>query len=355
MSEKLNQLLAIDGGEIKTTDVEGQVKGMGIVFGSPEQPDQSSFRDYFTPESYITRKNKKKMTLPLYYEHGEGLVKEEVGDAVLTRTEDGWTAEAQIDLELEAGKLVYEQIKGKQHGFSTGAMSHLVKRVPTKNNTNLLEKWVPGEISLTQWPAEKRATVYAVKSLGDELKYEPMWSEEEQKLRDESWVIALYSEDGNKIWDIEDGTPFPHESKDIKKIEVKHTSGSVNYNVYSYGDDEGGFEISAYQWGGAEDLIDKLQGLLNVAKQNLKSEEPVGEKDFEARVASVVKTMLESTENNKDVEELQEQLKTKDEEVAELKAQLKTAEESLADVQSEMNTLRIMLSAKETIENNKGK
>lgn len=354
MKENLSELLAIDGGEIKTTDIEGQVKGMGIVFGSEDETDQSSFRDYFTSESYITRKNKKSFTLPLYYEHSEGLVKEEVGDAILNLTDQGWFAEAQIDLSLEAGRLVYDQAKSKPHGFSTGAMTHMVKRVKKSNGSNFLKKWVPGEISLTQWPAEKRATVYSVKSIDDNLKFESAWSEEEQKLRDESITIALYNADGEKFWDIEDGTPFPYaDSKNAKKLEVKNTSGSVMYDLYSYSDEGGGFEITAYQWGGADDLIDKIQALLNIAKQGVKSQTPVDEKDFDSRIASVVKSMLEGTETNKDVSELQAQLKAKDDELAQLQEKLDAAEKSLTEAQGDTETYKLLASAKETI--NKGK
>src|SRR5690606_23792827 len=81
------------------------------------------------------------------------------------KTDDGWVAEAQLDLTSDSGKAVYESVKDTPHGFSTGALGHLVQREEQKNGTNFIKRWVVGEISLTTRPAEKKAVVQTVKSI----------------------------------------------------------------------------------------------------------------------------------------------------------------------------------------------
>lgn len=154
----IKPLSIIPGGAVKTND-EGIVEGFGIVFGSYEQPDRSQMRDFFTPRSFIN--TKRSITIPLYYQHAGA----QIGEATLLKSNDGWEATATIDLTSPEGVAAYKKVKSKPHGFSTGALSHLVERVPSPNNTNWLKKWPVGEISLTPTPAEPAAVVYSVKAI----------------------------------------------------------------------------------------------------------------------------------------------------------------------------------------------
>jgi hypothetical protein len=52
---KIGEMLVVDGGTVKSEE-NGIVKGLAIVFGSPDEPDQSAERDFFTPETFIMRK-----------------------------------------------------------------------------------------------------------------------------------------------------------------------------------------------------------------------------------------------------------------------------------------------------------
>lgn len=168
MTKDKNTLLVIDGGTVKSEE-NGVVTGLGIVFGSPAEPDQSSERDFFTPDSFIMKKNT--FEVPLYHNHGFP-IKEQIGEARLTKTQEGWRADAQIDLSTELGRSVYESVKTSPYGFSTGALSHLVVREAKENDTNFLRNWVVGELSLTPRPAERKAVVQAVKSIDGEVIYE---------------------------------------------------------------------------------------------------------------------------------------------------------------------------------------
>jgi len=193
-----SNLLVIDGGTVKT-DAEGIVHGLGIVFGSEDEPDQSRERDFFTRDSFVMKK--KSFSVPLYHEHGKGIFKDQIGEATLTKTDNGWEATAQIDLEDEAGKQIYEKVKTTQYGFSTGALQHLVEREAKSNGTNFLKKWVVGEISLTARPAERKAVVQAVKSLDDELVQEEVdWETVDQK---SAYTITVFGENDEKVWDSE--------------------------------------------------------------------------------------------------------------------------------------------------------
>ena len=212
MKDKTANILIIDGGTVKT-DESGVVEGLGIVFGSENEPDSSAERDFFTKESYIRKKEQ--FVVPLYYNHGLGPIKTEIGEATLTKEESGWRAVAQIDTEDDLGKTVYDAVKEKPHGFSTGAMQHLVKREAKSNGTNFLKQWVVGEISLTERPAERKAVVESIKSLDGELiETTDMWIETEvpdvkvdevvTEVPEDAKTIAVFNENGEKVWDIDE-------------------------------------------------------------------------------------------------------------------------------------------------------
>lgn len=340
---KNSNYLVIDGGVVKTSE-EGVVSGMGIVFGSEAQPDQSSMRDFFTEDSFITKR--KTFSVPLYYDHGLGLIDEEIGEATLTKTKDGWFAEANIDTTSETGKKIHDRVKDKPHGFSTGAVSHLVKREARGNNTNFLKKWPVGELSLTERPAERRATVQTVKSIDGAPVYEDAF-------KDTSVIVALYDEAGTKIWDVESGTEPP---KEAKTIELKYAGGSISYELF-VGDETSTMEISVEEYGDPQKIVNQIQAMLNKAAENATKSED----EFKEQVRAIV---LEEIAKSAQVEEVTEEVKsdteeiaddTSDNELAEVKSQLEQREIELAAAKERMEFLEVLAGLQETINDNKGK
>lgn len=366
-----SNLLIIDGGTVKTNE-EGLVEGLGIVFGSEEEPDQSSKRDFFTKDSFIRKKES--FSVPLYYEHGLGAIDVEIGEATLTKTDQGWKANAVIDTSDELGKKVYEAVKEKPHGFSTGALEHLVKREARSNNTNFLKQWVVGEISLTERPAERKAVVESVKSVNGEIITEDAWESIDEKV-----AILLYDAEGNQIWAQGDETKNLSELNPAK-VELKYVSGSVEYRL-SMGDEDSGIqtEVHVYEWGGVENFITHLQNVLNTAAMNIKSEQTPEDKEesFEERVNKLITEALtknsqksvkmedecddmeddECDEEDEDCmeSEMKKQLELLTKELADLKSELSDREDALTKAKEDIARLEILAGAKEIITTKKGK
>ena len=282
--------LVIDGGEVKSQE-GGIVEGLGIVFGSSDQPDQSPYKDFFTEESYINRKNT--FEVPLYYNHGIGLYDEEIGEAVLTKSSQGWDVVAQLDLTNPTAERVYEAVKAKPHGFSTGALSHLVKRVKKENDTNWLKRWNVGEISLTPTPAERNAVVQAVKCMSDNGSAHIYGSEVSVTVSPET---------------------------DIEKLVASLESALTMLRGFSAKHLGEGFEAR---------LMTKID---EVVKGN------VSPKELEGELAEV-KTQLEA----------------KEQELAEVKSELLSSEDNLTKANEKIAQLKILAGAKEFIEKNEGK
>lgn len=349
--DKTKELLVIDGGTVKSEE-NGIVKGLAIVFGSPKEPDQSQLRDFFTADSFIMKKNK--FDVPLYYNHGFP-VKEQIGEATLTKTDAGWETTATLDLTNDLAKTVYENAKSKQYGFSTGALTHLVEREAKDNNTNFLKRWVVGELSITERPAERKAIVQAIKSLDGEVTYEDAF-DEESKSQDEmdgSIVVAVYDEEGNKLWDIDDDIKNL-EGKTPKKIEIKSTSGSVSYDLYHYDEESGvGTEMMAYQWGGTGDFIEKMRTMLDAAAQAVKSKTDE-ELTLEEKIEKIVKSKLSDEKDSAQVSELKSQLQDAKDELASAEQKAADSETNLTEAKKRIAQLEILAGASEIIKT-KGK
>lgn len=367
MDKNTSQLLVIDGGVVKTS-ADGIVEGMGIVFGSETEPDQSSYRDFFTSESFIQKKSK--FNVPLFYNHGLGLYDEQIGEATLTKDEDGWKAVGEIDCSTELGEKVYNAVKESPHGFSTGALQHLVQREAKSNKTNFLKRWVVGELSLTERPAERRAVVQAVKSIDGSAVYTDAFEEDKQN----TITVALYDACGNKVWDVEDGTPLPAEeiTKSAKTIEIKDVNGSISYTVSMYDEDsDQGTTVSVYQYGGVADLVAHLQEV--VAAAALAIAEDVAEdaqdaaddaaaaSDFETRVTAIVQNIMTANEVDDTAAgsgktlDLETALKNAENEIADLTTKLSDREDALTIANERNAQLEILAGATETINKYKGK
>lgn len=349
-------MIVIDGGECKSVNEEGVVVGLGIVFGSSAEPDQSKERDFFTVDSFIQKKTS--FDVPLYHNHGFP-IKHQIGEATLTKTETGWNAEARIDLEDELGKQIYKTVKSNPYGFSTGALSHLVEREAKENNTNFLSMWPVGELSLTPRPAERKAIVQAVKSINDEgeAEFGPVWTDEVEA---SATLVAIYGEDGQKIWDAEDATKDLSDlTEKVKKIELKFTNayGSVTYDVSLYDSEtDTGTSIVMYEYGGVEDLINHLQDVVSKASAAVKSENK-GEPTLEDKIKNIVKTMLPAKEgdNDNEVSELKSQLQEMQDKLATAEQRASDSETNLTDANEKIARLEILAGASKTIQKIKGK
>lgn len=346
-------MLVIDGGAVKSQE-DGVAIGQGIVFGSPNDPDQSKERDFFTAESFIMGKDK--FEVPLYHNHGFP-VKVQIGEAVLTKTDNGWDAEAKINLSNELGKQVYETMKTVPYGFSTGAMTHLVEREAKENNTNFLKTWVVGELSLTPRPAERKAVVQAIKSLdGEEVVYEDLKVAPTQEEMDNSVTVAFYEKDGEGVWEPSSSVPMPEWAKDSKNIEkgtFKYisTSGSVTYDFSTYDSEAETYtDIVMYQYGGAEDLISTMQNILNTAAAAVKGKTEE-ELTLEDKVQKIVKNMLPEKTDNTEISELKTQLQDAKDKLAEAEQKFSESETNLTEATEKIARLEILAGANDTIKN----
>lgn len=150
------------GGDFKSIAEQGLLEGDAIVFGSEVSPDISQFKDFFTKETYVHPDDE--FTTALYMEHGFSYRKP-IGKAKLKKTEKGWTAIAELNMDDPVVKSRFPEIKSGGWGFSTGAVGHVVERESKNNGTHFISQWSVGELSITRTPAEPKALVHTVKSL----------------------------------------------------------------------------------------------------------------------------------------------------------------------------------------------
>lgn len=154
------------GGAVKALG-DGKVSGYLVVFGSPDETDVSSLRDYFTPETDFDIAEGAKTAI--YYRHAlNPKLQEKVGEGSLKVDDVGVWVEGQLDLRNRYVKAVYEQMatKGKL-GWSSGTALHLIQREEQENGSHKIARWPLGlDASITPDPAEPRtAVVAAMKTL----------------------------------------------------------------------------------------------------------------------------------------------------------------------------------------------
>lgn len=169
------------GGTLKSISDQGVLEGKAIVFGSERSPDISSFKDFFTADTYVHPEES--FVTPLFLEHGLSYRKP-IGKALVYKTEHGWDATAELDLNNPVIKSRFPEIKAGGWGFSSGAVGHVVDREKKSNGTHHIVQWAVGELSITKTPAEPKALIHSVKSL-DEL-YNPMMNNMMPGMEDET-------------------------------------------------------------------------------------------------------------------------------------------------------------------------
>lgn len=152
------------GGNLKSVNDQGLIEGDGIVFGSEEKYDLSPFKDFFTPDTFVHPEQK--FTTPLFLEHAFQY-KQSIGKAYMYKTESGWKATAELDLENPIVKEKFDDIKKGGWGFSTGSSAHVVLREEKKDGTHHITQWPVAELSITKTPAEPTALIRNVKSLNE--------------------------------------------------------------------------------------------------------------------------------------------------------------------------------------------
>lgn len=150
------------GGNFKSVGDEGILEGDAIVFGSENSPDASSFKDFFTSDTFVHPEEK--FTTALYMEHGFSY-RRPIGKAIMVKSGNGWIATAELDMTNPVVKSRFPEIKAGGWGFSTGAVGHVVEREAKQNGTHFISQWSVGELSITRTPAEPKALVHTVKSL----------------------------------------------------------------------------------------------------------------------------------------------------------------------------------------------
>jgi phage head maturation protease len=164
-AETMDKLINF-GGAVKALG-EGVVEGYLVLFGTPDETDASGLRDFFTPETDFGLADGMKSTI--WYRHAlEPSLDRPIGEGALKADDVGVFITGQLNLRDRYVKAVYDQMacKGKL-GWSSGSVSHLVRREPQENGAHKITRWHLGlDASLTPDPAEPRTQV-AVKSLTD--------------------------------------------------------------------------------------------------------------------------------------------------------------------------------------------
>jgi len=166
----------------------GMVKGYLVRFGNPEDTDLE--RDYFTKSTDFGMEfsDGSSHKLGLYYNHGmDPIVKtKKIGYGSLKMTDSGLWYEAQLDMADEYAKMIYDLAKKGKLGFSSGAASHMVDRMPIGKSFEI-KRWNLAEASLTPQPAESR-NMASVKRYYDESgRFIPYTREELAGMDDKSY------------------------------------------------------------------------------------------------------------------------------------------------------------------------
>jgi HK97 family phage major capsid protein len=156
----MEETLIAYGSETKALG-EGKVGGYLVRFSTESDPDLTN--DYFTKDTDLHCPPE----VPVLYNHGldKTIKKRVIGNAVVSIDEVGAWAESQLNMRDEYEKKIYEMVEAGKLGYSSGALSHLVERIPAGKGVSFIKSWFVGEVSLTPTPAEPRNSVVSIKSL----------------------------------------------------------------------------------------------------------------------------------------------------------------------------------------------
>ena len=147
----------LEPGAIKILD-DGTIVAQAIRFGSPDEPDMSAQRDYFTKATdfWLNRWDRR----PMLYHHAmdEGTKDAPIiGEWVKAWADDaGVWLQGQLDKAHKYHAAIKELARRGLLRLSTDSAPHLVVREPQPNGTNEVKTWPILAASLTPTPAEPR-------------------------------------------------------------------------------------------------------------------------------------------------------------------------------------------------------
>lgn len=151
------------GGAVKSLG-NGKVGGELVLFTS--ESDWDTGRDFFDGTTDYDFENGEKRTG--YYNHGLDIKigNTKIGRGTLVRDSAAVWLEGQLRERDEYIEAIEEMIKQGALGYSSGALSHLVRRSePNTKGVTHITHWPIGEWSLTPTPAEPRTKAVSLKSL----------------------------------------------------------------------------------------------------------------------------------------------------------------------------------------------
>jgi len=143
---------------VKFMDKDGvKIAGYAIIYGDPDHPDISSFKDFFTPETdfWLDKWDKR----PMIYHHS--FVKEDFEPVVgvwtkAVKDEIGVWLEGELNKAHKYYEAIKELVARGALKISSDSASHLIRRVPLTNGTHQVTRWPLLAASLTPTPAEPR-------------------------------------------------------------------------------------------------------------------------------------------------------------------------------------------------------
>ncbi len=161
-----------DAGAVKMLP-DGRIGGYAVRFGSPDEPDLSPMRDYFTKATdfwldkwgWLDGRNQ----APMLYHHAQDEATKDVpvvGVWTKARVDDvGIWLEGQIDTAHRYGMAVKELVRRGVLRLSSDSAPHLVIREPRPGGVHEVKRWPLITTSLTPSPAEPRLlSVQAIKA-----------------------------------------------------------------------------------------------------------------------------------------------------------------------------------------------
>lgn len=162
--------LAFYGGAVKALG-GGKVAGYGVLFTTVADPDlqQEAFNKSTDLELEVGDRRS------IYYRHGTHAVIQDrkLGKATLKAVDDaGAFFEGELNVRDDYERYIYKLAELGKLGWSTGAISHLVRKELAEQGgkkATIIKSWPIGEISLTPCPVEARTSAFPVKSLETEI------------------------------------------------------------------------------------------------------------------------------------------------------------------------------------------
>lgn len=155
------------GGAVKAVDNDGwTIVAQAVRFGSPDEPDTSAYRDFFTKSTdfWLDRWERR----PMLYHHAMDEATADqpvVGTWVKAWVDDtGVWLQGQLDKAHKYAEAIKQLAQRGILRISSDSAPHLVRRRPGPNGTNEVARWPLMAASLTPTPAEPRLQPVSVKT-----------------------------------------------------------------------------------------------------------------------------------------------------------------------------------------------